>query len=761
MSPARKVPRLWNGRYEPIEVVGRGGEGEVWKGRDTVHDRLVALKVRKAPSKASRESLLAEARVLFSVTTHPLLPVAREDFFEGRKYVLVMDWIEGSDLGRLLAEQGDPGLPVSVVVGWLGQMAESLDHLHTQPDPVVHGDVKPSNAILTPEGRVVLVDFGMSSRSEQAARGGTPTFRAPELAKGGTPTPAADVFGLAATAVALLTGRPFTGTPSWEGIPEATAVALERAIGKALSVDPSRRPSSASQLVERMRSWAATDLPSGTVTYLVSELAEPLPPDDVRAAASILARHDNLVAEVADRHHGRMPVASPALDASVAVFRSAPDAVRAALDLQRRSAEPPVPAGRRVALHTGPAVLRSGTYAGDALRVAVDLARRGAARQVLLTEPTASLACDSLPEGSVLRELGRTVPPPRATPVHTLVHPDLEGATTVLRPGTTAVNGRPRRLLPVVGAAVIAAVLAAGGIAAALFNGGERQAVTPLQFTTSARPILFESTRSGHRQIYAMADPRGDATALSNDPVTALAENSQPTLSPDGTRIVFMSERPAGSYDIYVMNADGTGTRRLTRNPGLDVHPTWSPDGNRIAFVSNRGQGNQIYVMDAELGDSGPVQPLATLPGQSGSPDFSPDGRSIVFHNGDSDGGDIYIADATQANQAPRRLTDDGGNLDPEWSPDGTTLAFVSKRAGGHREVFLMASGGGERIQLTDLRGDVLTPHWSPDGTVLLFASAHEDEAFDLYALPVTARRARQATRLSDTPGRQELNPTW
>ena len=92
-------------------------------------------------------------------------------------------------------------LPIS------SQAAEALTHLHSQTPPVIHGDVKPANLILTTGGRVKLVDFGISSAPNALRRRiGTPGFRAPELASDGAPSRASDVYALAATAFALLTG---------------------------------------------------------------------------------------------------------------------------------------------------------------------------------------------------------------------------------------------------------------------------------------------------------------------------------------------------------------------------------------------------------------------------------------------------------------------------------------------------------------------------------------------------------------------------
>lgn len=264
---------LWRGRYEPLEVVGRGRQGRVVRALDHQHDPTVALKVRPLSSPTEREDLLSEARVLLGLDPHPGLPLVR-DFFTEDDYVVVMDWVEGKDLGALLSAQGDPGLAPSTVLGWLTQLAHALDHLHRHRPSVVHGDVKTSNAILTAAGRVVVVDFGLARAGgpgQTGGRAGTPGFRAP---KTGAPGPAADIYGLAATAVALLTGRPPTGgRPRWEGLAPDVAAALERGLRRGLAIDPARRPGSAEELVERLVASVSGALPTGMVTFCATDVA--------------------------------------------------------------------------------------------------------------------------------------------------------------------------------------------------------------------------------------------------------------------------------------------------------------------------------------------------------------------------------------------------------------------------------------------------------------------------------------------------------
>src|SRR4051794_29301893 len=147
--------------------------------------------------------MLNEARILLALPPHANLPLVRDDFFDGDRYVIVMDWVDGVDLNRVLHTRGRPGLAPSSVVAWLAEAAAALTHLHTQEPPVIHGDVKPANMVLTRGGHITLVDFGISTASRTPARRlGSPGFAAPELITS-SPSRASDIYALAATAFTL------------------------------------------------------------------------------------------------------------------------------------------------------------------------------------------------------------------------------------------------------------------------------------------------------------------------------------------------------------------------------------------------------------------------------------------------------------------------------------------------------------------------------------------------------------------------------
>src|ERR687898_176352 len=101
---------LLRDRYELLETLGIGGEARVVKALDHQHERLVALKIRTARDASAREELLGEAGILLALAPHASLPLVREDFFDGDSYVVAMDWVDGTDLAKLLRDRGRPGL---------------------------------------------------------------------------------------------------------------------------------------------------------------------------------------------------------------------------------------------------------------------------------------------------------------------------------------------------------------------------------------------------------------------------------------------------------------------------------------------------------------------------------------------------------------------------------------------------------------------------------------------------------------------------
>jgi len=409
---------LLKGRYELLELLGVDGEARVWRGLDHQHERVVALKTIPAGTDEGRAELLREAGVLLALAPHPSLPLVRDDFFEGDQHVIVLDWVDGTDLQSLLRASGTPGLAVSSVLGYLADAAEALTFLHTHEPPVFHGDVKPDNLILTRGGRVKLVDFGLSSTDDRHR--GSPGFRAPELLDGASPSSATDLYALAATAYALLTGAPPSGPePSWDGLDAAEVASLATAIRAGLAADPADRPATAGELVERLRSGWASTLPTGVLTFVMSDIvgSTALWETQPEVMAGALVRHYELIAGVVEAHDGHFLESMGEGDSTVSVFESAPAAVSAAIDATRALAAVTWPHGAslraRFGLHTGEARKLGGanhgpaeSYYGTTLNLAARVRAEAAGGEVLLSEATAAFVDGDLPPGYALIDLG-------------------------------------------------------------------------------------------------------------------------------------------------------------------------------------------------------------------------------------------------------------------------------------------------------------------------------------------------------------------
>jgi class 3 adenylate cyclase len=405
------VPEQRSPRYELLDVLSRAGSTEIARGIDRQHGREVVLRVRHLADATEREAALAEGRALLSLRPHPVLPTVRDDFFlDDRTYVVVMDAVDGASLRLFVEERGDPGLPLGTVLIGLEAVAGAIDHLHRHDPEIVHGDVRPENVLIGEGGRISLL-FG--TPVESTSDGANP-YAAPEQATG-TPRRAADVYGLAASTCFALTGAPpAAGTAiDWTGVSPEIAKRLDRVIRRALDPDPSRRPPSAPDFMERLAAARETTVPAGVVTFVLTDVegSTDLWETHPDAMVGVMMRHYELAADIAEAHDGRMPRSQGEGDSTLTAYSRASDAIDAVLHFQRAIRDEPWPDGIelriRAGLHTGEAQVEHGDYFGATLSRAARV--RGLARggQTFCSQATAELVTDQLPDGVTLTDLGR------------------------------------------------------------------------------------------------------------------------------------------------------------------------------------------------------------------------------------------------------------------------------------------------------------------------------------------------------------------
>ena len=265
--------------------------------------------------------------------------------------------------------------------------------------------------------------------------------------------------------------------------------------------------------------------------------------------------------------------------------------------------------------------------------------------------------------------------------------------------------------------------------------------------------VVFWSNRDGGKEIYVMGVDDSNVKRLTNN----LADDVNPSWSPDGRRILFESERD-GNREIYVMDADGNNQLRLTRDNALDSTAAWSPDGNLIAFASNRDTGYpynpynmDIYVMNA---DGSNVKRIVDDPEYDVGPQWSPDGRKIVFMTGRNGNFDVYDTNADGTGQ--RNLTPDYDKSDgaPVWSHDGNNIIF-SRRIDGKDQLFVMDADGQNLKRVTYNSANNSSPGWSPDGSKLIYQT-DVDGNWEIYLISVDGELSQLTDDAAD-----DMSPDW
>lgn len=235
----------------------------------------------------------------------------------------------------------------------------------------------------------------------------------------------------------------------------------------------------------------------------------------------------------------------------------------------------------------------------------------------------------------------------------------------------------------------------------------------------------------------------------------------QPQWSPDGSEIAYVY-RGVNFSDIFVMNADGSTNRRLTRSQSSSLgdndwvfRPTWSPNGSQIAFVTDSDSYNPVvWVMNRDGTNRRLLMGVTDSFEAADALSWSPDGRRLAVTAFGADVSQIVLLDVGRGVTQP--LTrNPKGVIDPAWSPDGRVIA-IAVRDTGRSDIRLRLLDGGAEVELT--RGGLSrAPAWSPDGRRLAYLSS-KNGTFELYTVDLVDQGSGQLAAQNERQLTRDLN---
>jgi Tol biopolymer transport system component len=708
------------GPYRVTGLLGRGGMGFVYEAEDPKLGRHVALKVLPPglDTEDRRRRFEREARTLAAIQHPGIVHVYSIEESAGVRYI-AMERL----YGRTLAERIEAGgLPLPQLLDVAIPLADALAAAHARG--VIHRDLKPANVMVTDDGHVKVLDFGVakwrpelqvdvSTATRQGIVVGTASYMSPEQAQGSAVDHRSDVFSLGVILFQMATGEvPFRGSsaasvissllndtpPSVTDLQPRLPSELSRIVKRCLAKDKERRYSSAlevkSDLEELRRGLASGDL---TLAGRRRRFA-------VAAAAGVAA----LLAALVFLRGGSGP--APPVEGTFAPATSAPGP----------EFFPSLSPDGQVLAYAG---REGGRWDIYRLRVGGERAHNLTAEwagddvQPAFSPDGASIAFRSSRDGGglfVMDADGKAVRRIADRGWNPSWSPDGRELAFATYPVFDSPYDRPNP------SELFAVSLADGRTRLITRDDAVQPAWSP-----HGHRIAFWGLEKGgsRRDLWTVPAGGGPAVPVTGDE----AVDWSPAWSPDGRYLYFSSDR-GGSMNLWRVAIDersgrvGSQPERVTTPAAFAHHASFARRGGRLAYVSTGvEQELQRVRFDPSAGRvAGEPQPLARDLRRLASPDVSPDGEWVVYSQTEPQE-DLLLSRIDGSER--RALTSDAyRDRGPRFSPDGQRIVFYSNR-GGHYEVWTVARDGSDVRQHTrdPERRNARYPVWSPDGSRLLF----------------------------------------
>jgi Tol biopolymer transport system component len=742
--------------YVVIEKAGAGSMGVVFRARDETLHREVALKLPSTNTLTdadSRERVLREARAA-SALNHPhICTIYEVGEVDGQPYI-AMEYLAGETLNRRIPPNG---LPTESVLDLGAQVADAMDHAHTQG--ILHRDLKSANVRMTSSGQLKVLDFGLAmnikdasfegvTRSTALDSGGvvgTLAYMAPELLQGKAPDVRTDVWSLGVLLYELAAGAlPFQGRTGFElttailrespaALPTHVTPGLRAVVMHCLAKDPEKRYQHASEVRAALE---ALQSDTGVAPRVALEPKGRSPSWYVLAAAGVLA-----AVAIVLFVYGRFGKSSGGMQTG--------GKLRLFLSTEGNLSGPALsPDGKMLAyvqVNNGRQDLYVSRLAGgEHLRLTNDDSRKDSpefspdGEKIVFVRQLANAPQTEL---CLIPALGGNIVP---------IVPGAEDPTWSHDGGKLAFILR-KKAEP---EALVTSAVDGSDVRVVLKGDDLYPFLAGPSWSPDDRLLALQRSRGGiNRDIWIVPAQGGDATRLTKDPPGVVSD--APVFEPDGRGVIHSSTR-GGASNLWWQPLGGKSPVQLTTGAGPDTSPSVARNGT-IAFLNSRWR-NTLIVLSLETGTS---TTLLTDSSRLWAPVFAPDGKDIAYARDEPNGlWHLWIVPA--GGGGARQLT--SGNVPeiyPRFTPDGNAVFFNTWGAEPLSLGRVPSAGGLQKPVLSPSSGSDAYADVSPDGRLVAFVRTENKTARLFIASTDGTGQARPLGNITGTVPRWSPDGNW